>query len=67
MVRARLLVLAAAAVLMVFWLRPRPAPPAQILPPTPFTFDTGLTGWPALSGDGRLMVYASDRGQKMRV
>ena len=56
---------AIAAVLLVaggcflFWrARPRTAAPAEL---TRITFDIGWTTSPALSGDGKLLAYASDR------
>ncbi|HYM10748.1 MAG TPA: protein kinase [Bryobacterales bacterium] len=56
---AVLVVLAAAA--LVWWLGPRrhTATEAPIL--TRLTADSGLTSYPALSSDGKLLAYASDR------
>ena len=57
------LILAAAGV--AWWLRQSPAPPgapdrgATVL--TPITADSGLSCDPALSPDGKLLAYASDR------
>jgi eukaryotic-like serine/threonine-protein kinase len=58
---------AAAALLVVagggwLWWRahaPKPVTPAEM---TRLTFDSGLTTDPALSSDGKLMAFASDRG-----
>lgn len=58
------LVLAAAAV--AWWRRPSPAPSSGVANPsgtvlTPITADSGLSYSPALSPDGKLLAYASDR------
>jgi len=39
----------------------RPPAPARQPALTRLTADSGLAGWPALSPDGKLLVYASDR------
>ena len=54
------LVLVAAVFAVAWWLRRTPAPaPGLIL--TRLTSDSGLTTDPALSPDGKLLAYASDR------
>jgi hypothetical protein len=52
---------AVAAVLgsVIFW--PRSDPTVQAVEHTRVTSDSGLTAYPALSRDGRLLAYASDR------
>ena len=59
------LVLTAAGV--AWWLRQSPAPSSGVANPsgtvlTPITADSGLSYSPALSPDGKLLAYASDRG-----
>ncbi len=46
------------------WILHRPPPPFQGPTLTRATFDTGLTCDPALSADGKLLAYASDRNGK---
>ncbi len=46
------------------WLLHRPPPPFQGPTLTRATFDSGLACDPALSSDGRLLAYASDRAGK---
>jgi serine/threonine protein kinase len=53
-----LIVAAAAVLLMLFVFKPRAPVEFEIIP---VTFDSGLTGTPAVSADGTLMAYASDR------
>jgi Tol biopolymer transport system component/predicted Ser/Thr protein kinase len=45
----------------LLWMRPRDAARTEIAPVTRLTFDSGLTIDPALSPDGSLLAYASDR------
>ena len=56
------------AVLGLGWWFGRPSEPSVEPPPaynlTPITQDTGYTGQPALSPDGRLLAFASDRSGK---
>lgn len=54
-----LLVIVAAAVLFILLVL-KPRAPVQF-ETIPLTFDSGLTASPAVSADGNLMVYASDR------
>ena len=52
---------AAVAVSAWLWLAARPGGPAPEAALTRLTYDAGLTTDPALSPDGKLLVYASDR------
>ena len=54
-----LLVLAVAAVAVKIFVRRPPGPVEYEI--TPVTYDSGYAGWPALSPDGHLIAYASDR------
>jgi Tol biopolymer transport system component len=60
MTAAGLVLLVAAGTLA--WLRLQPRPSGRPATLAQFTFDSGLTVDPALSHDGRLLAYASDRG-----
>ena len=62
MIAAGLVLLLAAGILTWLRIQPRPSGPPATL--TRLTFDSGLTVDPALSRDGRLLAYASDRGGK---
>lgn len=55
---ASLIVAAAAVFFTLVVLNPRAPVEFEIIP---VTFDSGLTGTPAVSADGNLMAYASDR------
>jgi eukaryotic-like serine/threonine-protein kinase len=61
-IAAGLVLLLSAGILTWLRIRPRPSGPPATL--TQLTFDSGLTVDPALSRDGRLLAYASDRGGK---
>jgi dipeptidyl aminopeptidase/acylaminoacyl peptidase len=50
-----------AVLALTIWYFLRPAPDYELLAIRQFTFDPGLTGWPAISPDGRMVAYASDR------
>ena len=52
--------IAVAVLAMALWHFLQP-PASYDLRFTQLTFDPGLTGWPAVSPDGRLIAYASDR------
>ena len=52
---------ATALIAIVLFLNQAPDNPAQAAERTRITFDSGLTTDPALSPDGKLVVYASDR------
>jgi Tol biopolymer transport system component len=52
---------AAAAGTIAFW-RPGVPPPLTGLDLTQLTYDAGYSGTPALSSDGTLLAFASDRG-----
>src|SRR6185437_5405675 len=59
------LVLALIAGLGGWYFGRREAPPETLsIPVTRITYDSGLTTDPALSADGKLLAYASDRGGK---
>ena len=53
------MLLAGAAAGLAWWLKPEQAGRGPLL--TRITTDSGLTSDPALSADGRLVAYASDR------
>ena len=55
----------AAAILAGLWLSPSrrsPQPPEPVV--VMLTSDLGLSAWPALSRDGSMVAYASDRGEE---
>ncbi len=56
---ATVLVLAVAAVVLKLFVLKPPGPVEYEI--TPLTYDSGITAFPALSPDGNLMAYASDR------
>ena len=47
---------------LAFWLTRRPAPPERPMELLPVTADSGLSFQPAISPDGKLVAYSSDRG-----
>ncbi len=47
---------------LCLWLWSRQAAPAPVVVAARMTADTGLSAFPALSADGRMLAYASDRG-----
>ncbi len=51
----------AAVAVVIAWLATRRPPQAFELRPERFTADTGITDWPAISPDGNLVAYRSDR------
>ncbi len=53
--------LAVALAAAVAWWVLRPKAPPQMPAPTALTFDSGVTIMPAISRDGKLLAYASDR------
>jgi serine/threonine protein kinase/Tol biopolymer transport system component len=58
MALAALVVVAAAVLFMLVFLNPKAPVEFEIIP---LTFNSGLTGTPTVSADGKLMAYASDR------
>ncbi len=59
---AAALLAAAAAAGAVAWWRPSVTPPLAGIGLSQLTFDAGISGSPALSPDGSLLAFASDRG-----
>lgn len=55
-----LIVVGIAVLAIALWRLITPTPSSE-LHLTQLTFDPGLTGWPAISPDGRSIAYASDR------
>jgi serine/threonine protein kinase len=51
----------AASIAGMLWYLNRPRPPLRLQSLTQVTFDPGLTTTPAISADGKLLAYASDR------
>ena len=62
MVASVVTALVAAGALFLLSKRGTPKAPALLTNLRAVTRDAGLTGWPALSHDGKLLAYASDRG-----
>ena len=57
-------VLAAGGVLVWLMLKPAPGPPAMAQPER-ITFESGVTFWPTVSPDGKMIAYSSDRDGNM--
>ena len=56
----RFLAVGIAILAVVFWRYFQPVPTYE-LRLTQLTFDAGMSGWPTISADGRMVAYASDR------